>query len=146
MTPPLVPLDTSENIIQFFEDGRCAVVLLPFAPKLTESERQGIDAARRVQFFVYGCSDAPVPPGFSGIGTPEDYPSLQWAISRATYMSPTILQVRQPMWSRQDLVRALLDLDATAGNDDHRRVLTMVTDRPFVGDDEAIFKEGNADA
>jgi hypothetical protein len=142
MTPTLVPPKKPVNLITFLEDGTAYVVLLPYAAGLTGPERQRIDAARRVRFFVYGCRDAPVPAGASGIGTLEDYSadSLRWAIDQSTHICAKILHIPQPTGTPQALVRALLKLDARAGNDDHRGVVMFVADRPFAGSHEALYR------
>ncbi len=146
MTPHHMMYKKPKNIISFLKNGTACVVLFPYARELTQPEWDRIDAARRIRFFVYGCSDAPVPPGLSGIGKLEDYPlaSLGFAIDRSTFICPEILPVQQPMRSRQGLVDALLDLDASGSNKDHRGVVTFVTDRSFIGDDWALQRPPTA--
>lgn len=137
------PAPLPANVVSFLENETACVVLFPYAPDITESQWEKIDAARRIRFFLYACSDAPVPPGVSGIGTPEDYPmeSVRWAISRSTCIRSVILNARQPRDTSQALVDSLLELDAKAGkNDDERCVVTYVADRPFVGDDEVLTR------
>jgi hypothetical protein len=122
-----------ENIVSFLEDGTACVVLFPYAPELTERERERIDEANAVRFFVYGCSDAPAPAGHSGQGKPQDYPmkSLGWAIDRSTYIASEVLDGRQPRDTPQALIKALMDLAAGACSDDHRCAVLLATDRRF---------------
>src|SRR5712671_6688454 len=131
------------NIVSFRRNGTACVVFFPYAPELTEAEWERIDAARRIRFWVYACSDAPVPPGQSGVEKFEDcYPltNLAFGVDRSTYMCSEILPVRQPTRSRKELVDALLYIDASGSNDDHRGVVTFVTDRSFVGDDREFYR------
>jgi hypothetical protein len=134
-----------KNIISFKNDTAC-VVFFPFAPELTESEKKMIDTAPLARFFVYGCSDAPVPRGVSGIGKLEDYPieSLKWAIGRraTTYISPEILDRQQPRDTPQALTKALMGLAAATCSDEHRSAVLFVTDRSFNGDDRALYRPG----
>ncbi|MDB5605087.1 MAG: hypothetical protein JWP25_1987 [Bradyrhizobium sp.] len=137
MTAPLLK---PKNIVAFLKDGTACVAFFPYARELAALEEIEIDAACRKRFFVYTCSDAPVPPGQSGTGKFEElYPieSLHWARSRSTCMSSLVLKVSNMMSAPDTLVSSLMDLDAKSGNDDHRSTLTFVTDRPFVGDDAA---------
>ena len=138
-------LEKPENIISFLKDGTACVVFFPFAPELTESEKKRIDAAPRMRFFVYGCSDAPMPPGVSGWKI-ENYPtkSVRWSIDRSTYMSSGVLPVPLSVVTPEALLGALMDLAAKAGNDDHPCVLMCVVDHPFVGDDVAMYRENIA--
>jgi hypothetical protein len=131
-----------KNIIAFLKDGTACVVLFPYAPELTASEKAEIDAATRIRFFIYGCPDAPVPIGKSGIGTPDDYPvdSLRFALERSTYASPETLQLSNTTHPRDTLVRSLMDLDAKSGNDDHRSTVTLVTEHRFAGDNVALCR------
>jgi hypothetical protein len=142
MTPHLTTLKQPSNVVSFLENGTACVIFYPYTPELTESEWEKIDAARRIRFFLYACSDAPVPPGQSGGGGKfEDYypvASLRSAIDRSTYMCSEILPVRQR--SRQGLVKALMDLAAKACSDDHRCALLGVTDRPSLVDDRALYR------
>jgi hypothetical protein len=135
-------LDKPENIVSFLENGMACVVFFPGARELTEDERKRIDAARVIRFFIYGFSDAPVPPGFSGTATLEDYSveSLGWAIRRSTYIHSKILQDWPPLGAPQALINALLDVDAKAGTDDHRCVVTVVADHQFVGHDDVLYR------
>ena len=143
MTPPhLTTLKQPENLIAFCRNRTACVVFLPYAPELTESEWEKIDAARRIRFFLYACSDAPVPPGQSGGGGKfEDYypvASVRSAVDRSTYLCSEILPLRQR--SRQGLVKALMNLAAKACSDDHRCAALAVTDRPSLVDDYAVYR------
>jgi hypothetical protein len=117
-------------------------VFFPYTCELTKSEKKRIDAAPRCRFFVYGCSDAPVATGASGVGELRDYPvrSFQFALDRSTHVNSGILPDQQPRDTPQALVRVLLDMDAQAGTDDHRCAVTMVVDRPFAGDDLVLYR------
>ena len=62
-TPPVIADDAPAgpaNVVSFLDDGTACVVLFPYTPELTESEWKAIDAAHRVRFFVYACSDGEV--------------------------------------------------------------------------------------
>jgi hypothetical protein len=141
-TSPLA-LTKPENIVSY-KKGTAYVVFLPHAPELTEPEKKRIDTAPRARFFVYGCPDAPVPQGVSGLGTLEDYPveSLQWAISRpaTTYITPEILDSQRPRDTPQALLSALMDLAADTCSNEHRSAVIFVTDRSFAGDDRALYR------
>jgi hypothetical protein len=129
------------NVVSLLAEGTACVIFYPYAPELTEAEWERIDAARRVRFFVYACPDAQVPPGQTAGGKFEDcYPaaSVRSAVDRSTYMCSENLPVRQR--SRHGLVKALMDLAAKACSNDHRCVVLAVTDRPFVGDDRALYR------
>jgi hypothetical protein len=142
--PHLVALEKPENIISFLQDGTACVVFLPFACELNESEKKRIDAARLLRFFVYGCPDAPVPQGVSGLGRFENYPieSLRWAINRpaTTCITPEILDSQRPRDTPQALIGALMDLAADTCGNEHRSAVLFVTDRSFAGDDRALYR------
>lgn len=140
MTPYLATLEKPQNLIAFCRNGTACVVFFPYAPELTKAEWDKIDAARRIRFFVYASSHAPVPPRQSSVGKFEDYPvaSVQSAIDRSTYMCSEILPVQNR--SRQGLVKALMNLAAKACSDDHRCALLAVTDRPSFVDDYAAYR------
>jgi hypothetical protein len=131
-----------ENIIALCRNGTACVVFFPHARELTQPERDRIDAARRIRFFVYASSEAPIPPGFSSTGTLDDYAveSLGWGIRRSTYVHSEILRDLPPMDAPQGLIDALLDIDAKARTEDHRCVVTIVADRPFAGHGEAMYR------
>ncbi|KJC37501.1 hypothetical protein UB31_35380 [Bradyrhizobium sp. LTSP849] len=142
MTLGLIPEIRPANVVSFLENGAACVIFFPYAPELTEYEWEKIDAARRVRFFLYACSDAQVPPGGSGVGGSfEDYypvTSVRSAVNRSTYMRAEILPVQKR--SRQGLIEALMSLAAKVCGDDHRCALLGVTDRPSLVDDYALCR------
>ena len=148
MTPYLKTLKKPENLIAVSRNGTACVILFPYTPELTEAEWERIDAARRIRFFLYAVSDAPVPsvpPVRCRVGKFEDYypvASVRSAIDRSTYMCAEILPVRQR--SRQGLVKALMDLAAKVCSDDHRCAILGVTDRPSLVDDRALCRASPA--
>lgn len=146
MTLRLTPQTRPTNVVSFLENGTACVIFFPYAPELTESEWERIDAARRIRFFAYACSDAQVPPGLTGRrGKFEDYypiASMRSAVNRSTYMCSGLLPVRRR--SRQGLVKALMNLAAKACSDDHRCALLGVTDRPSFVDDYAVYRPSSA--
>jgi hypothetical protein len=140
-----LPRTQPKNVVTFLKDGTACVVLFPYAPKLTAADRKRIDAARRVRFFVYARSDAPVPPTATDIGkTFEDHyamENIRFAIDKSTFLGCSLPMgsvegsaVLQASSTPATLIRALMDLDA--GTDGHRRTVTIVADRHF--DDVAI--------
>ncbi|MCS3929604.1 hypothetical protein M2175_004635 [Bradyrhizobium elkanii] len=138
----LIPETRPDNIISFLENGTACVMFFPYAPELTESEWKRIDAAPRIRFFMYACSDAQVPPGQSGGGRKfEDYypvASVRSAVDRSTYMSSEILPVRER--SREGLIEALMNLAVRACSDDHRCAVLTVTDHLSLVDDYAVYR------
>lgn len=140
MTP--IPETRPANVVSFLENGTACVIFFPFALELSESEWEKIDAARRIRFFAYACSDAQVPPGLTGGGGKfEDYypvASVRSAVNRSTYMCSELLPIRQR--SHQGLVKALMNLAARACSDDHRCALLAVTDRRSLVDDYAVYR------
>jgi hypothetical protein len=140
MTLALMPETRPTNVVSFLENGTACVIFFPYAPELTEWRR--IDAARRIRFFVYACSDAQVPPAQTRRrGKFDDYypvASVRSAVNRSTYMCSELLPVRQR--SNQGLVKALMNLAAKACGDDHRCALLGVTDRPSLVDDYALCR------
>jgi hypothetical protein len=144
-TPPLKP----KNTLSFLKDGTACVVFFPFTAELTQSEKTKIDAASRKRFFVYTCSDTPIPPGHPRIGIFEKlYPidSIRWAVGRSTYMSSLVTKASNVMSAPGYLLSSLMDLDAKSGNDDHNSALFFVTDRAFVGDDVALCRTKSTQA
>jgi hypothetical protein len=137
--------DRPENIISF-QNGTAFVVIFPFAPELTEPQKKKIDAARRVRFFVYGCSDTPMPSEALGLGSLEAYPvdSLRWAISRSTYITPEILDCRHLREAPKALIAVLINLAAHACSDEHRCAVLVLTERRFRGDDRALYRPSTA--
>jgi hypothetical protein len=134
------------NVVSLLENGTACVIVFPYTPEFTEAEWEKIDAAHRIRVFLYACSDAPLPSGQTGSGGKlEDYypvASVRSAIDRSTYICSEILPARQR--SRQDLIKALMNLAAKACSDDHRCALLCVTDRSFVGDDCALYRPSPA--
>ncbi|MGY4428457.1 hypothetical protein ACVWWO_000934 [Bradyrhizobium sp. F1.13.1] len=142
MTLALMPETRPTNVVSFFENGTACVIFFPYAAELTEAEWKRIDAAPRIRFFLYACSDAQVPPGQSGrYGEFEDYypvASVRSAVNRSTYMCSEILPARQR--SRAGLVKALMNLAAKACSDDHSCAVLAVTDRQSLVDDYAVYR------
>lgn len=144
MTPGLIPESRPANVVSFLETGTACVIIFPYTAELTEFEWRRIDAARRIRFFIYACSDAQVPPGQIGRrGKFEDYypvASVRSAVNRSTYMCSKLLPVRRR--SHQGLVKALMNLAARACSDDHRCALLGVTDSRSLVDDYAAYRPG----
>jgi hypothetical protein len=133
--------ENPENIISI-KNGTAFVIIIifPCAPGLTELQKKRIDAAQRVRFFVYGCSD--MPPGASGVGSFEQYPvdSLRWAISRSTYIAPETIDCRHLREAPKSLIALLMAVAADACSDEHRSAVLILVDRSFNGDDFALCR------
>jgi hypothetical protein len=142
MTLALMPETRPTNVVSFFENGTACVIFFPYAAELTEAEWKRIDAAPRIRFFLYACSDAQVPPAQpGGGGNFEDYypaASVRSAIKRSTYMCSELLPLRQR--SHRGLVKALMNLAAKACSDDHSCAVLAVTDRLSLVDDYAVYR------
>lgn len=139
-TPPPVK---AKSIIAFQPDRTACVVIFPHAPELSPSEKTKIGAASRIRFFVYGCSEIPVPSRKSPVGDFGHFPaeSLRFARDTSTCMSLQRLKAISPtMRAPAALVSSLMNLDAKSGNDDQRSTVTFVTERRFVGDDIVAWR------